>query len=92
MISRRAIREFAKIHPDSLPSLSNWYTVARRAEWKTFVELSTDFSAANQVGRRTVFNVGGGKYRLIARVNFGKQRLYVLFVMKHSDYNRDRWK
>lgn len=92
MISRKAIREFAAKHPDSLPSLSNWYGIVRRATWANLVQLKADFASADQVERRTVFNIGGGKYRLIARVNYARQGVFILFVMKHSEYEKGQWK
>ncbi len=92
MISRKAVREFSKIHPDALASLSNWYVIARKAAWKTFAELREDFGNADQVGRRTVFNVGGNKYRLIARVNYKSARVFILHIMKHSEYTKGDWK
>ena len=92
MISRKAIRDFAALHPDALPSLSNWFGIVRRAVWTNFTQLKADFAAADQFERRTIFNIGGGKYRLIARVNYTRQRVYILFIMKHSEYSKDRWK
>jgi mRNA interferase HigB len=44
------------------------------------------------VGRCVVFNIGGNKYRLIARILFAKQRVYILKVMTHSEYDEDKWK
>ena len=92
VISRKAIREFSTKHPDSLPSLSNWYAITRRATWKNLIDLQADFASADLVGRRTVFNVAGNKYRLIARVNHRIQRVYILRIMKHDEYSKGEWK
>jgi mRNA-degrading endonuclease HigB of HigAB toxin-antitoxin module len=37
-------------------------------------ETKADFPAADLVGRRTVFNIKGNSYRLLARVNYQTQR------------------
>ncbi len=92
MISRRAIREFGKAHPDSVPSLSNWLQITRKATWRTFPELREDFGSADQVGRRTVFNIAGNKFRLIARVNYHTARVFILHIMKHTEYVKGEWK
>jgi len=92
VISRKAIRDFAVKYPDSLPSLNNWYRITRRAHWKTFTELRADFGSADQVERRTVFNISGNKYRLIARVNYHTARVFILHIMKHTDYAKREWK
>jgi mRNA interferase HigB len=91
VISRKAIRDFAKQHPDALPSLSNWYSITRRAKWKNLAELHVDFPGADLVGRRTVFNISGNKYRLIARVNY-RGRVFILRIMKHGEYTKGEWK
>ncbi len=92
VISRRAIREYSEIHPDALPSLSNWFSITRKAAWKTLADLREDFRSADVVGRRTVFNIRGNKYRLIARVNYTTQRVFVLHIMTHEEHNEGDWK
>ncbi len=92
MISRKAIREFARTHPDALPSLSNWYAITRRAVWKTLAELHADFSSADMVGLRTVFNIAGNKYRLIARVNYRSNKVFILAIVTHVEYAKGKWK
>ena len=92
MISVKAIRDYGKIHPDAVPSLSNWLTITRKARWQTFVKLREDFGSADQVGRRTVFNISGNKYRLIARVNYLTQMVFILHIMKHTEYAKGEWK
>jgi mRNA interferase HigB len=92
VISRKAIREFGKVHADSAPSLSNWLQTARKAKWRNFEDLRADFGSADQVGRRTVFKVAGNKHRLIARVNYRSRRLFILDIMKHDDCVKGDWK
>ena len=92
MISRKATREFGAKHPDAVPSLSNWLITTRKARWQNFAELRDDFGSADQVGRRTVFNIGGNKYRLVARVNYHTERVFILHIMKHTEYAKGDWK
>ena len=92
MISRKATQEFGKKHADSVPSLSNWLGITRRAIWRDFTELRKDFGSADQVGRRTVFNIAGNKYRLIARVNYQTQKVFILHIMTHDEYSKGDWK
>ena len=92
MVTIKPVREFAAKRADSAPSLSNWLRITRAAAWRTFAELRADFGAADQVGRRTVFNVAGNKYGLIARVNYQTQRVFVLGIMTHAQYAKGDWK
>jgi len=92
VISRKATRDFGKEHAGSVPSLSNWLGITRKAKWRDFTEVRKDFGSADQVGRRTVFNIGGNKYHLIARVNYRTQRVFVLHIMTHKEYLKGDWK
>jgi mRNA interferase HigB len=44
------------------------------------------------VDRRTVFNIAGNKYRLIARVNYLSRRIFILHILKHAEYEKGAWK
>ncbi len=84
--------QFWREHPDAKSSLESWYAVVRKADWKTPAELKQVYSSVDVVGRRTVFNIAGNKYRLIARVNYQTQRVFVLYILTHMEYDRGVWK
>jgi mRNA interferase HigB len=92
IIKRGALERFWQEHPDAKPSLEYWYGVVRRANWQTPVEMKQVYANADLVGRRTVFNISGNKYRLIARVNYQTQRVFVLYILTHAEYDRGDWK
>lgn len=92
VIKRGALVEFWQKHADARASLESWYAVVRRASWKTPAEMKAVYPNADIVGRRTVFNIAGNKYRLIARVNYYTQRVFVLFILTHAEYDRGEWK
>ncbi len=92
VISRKAIREFVRTHPDALAPLAHWYEVSRRAAWNTLADVRADFSHADAVGKYTVFNIGGNKYRLIAAIKYKWQVLYIRHVLTHAEYDRGAWK
>jgi mRNA interferase HigB len=92
IIKRGALEQFWQKHPDAKASLESWYAVARRANWKTPVELKQVYRNADLVGRRTVFNIACNKYRLIARVNYQTQRVFVLYLLMHAEYDKGAWK
>ena len=92
MIKRGALVQFWERHPDARASLESWYAVVRKAVWKSPAEMKQVYPSADLVGRRTVFNIAGNKYRLIARVNYQTQRVFVLFILTHAEYGRGDWK
>ena len=92
IIKRGALVHFWQRHPDAQASLESWYAVVRQARWKTPAELKQVYRTADLVGRRTVFNIAGNKYRLIARVNYQTQRVFVLYLLTHAEYDKGAWK
>jgi mRNA interferase HigB len=88
IIKRGALVQFWEQHPDARASLESWYGVVRKANWKTPAELKHVYRNADLVGRRTVFNIAGNKYRLIARVNYQSQRVFVLYLLTHAEYDK----
>lgn len=78
VVSIKKLREFWTEHAQSETALRAWYTIAKAAEWKHLAELKKSFPAADVVGRRTVFDISGNRFRLIARVNYKTRRVFVL--------------
>jgi mRNA interferase HigB len=92
IIKRAALVRFWSQHPDAKASLEAWFGIVRKAKWTSPIEMKQVYGNADLVGRRTVFNIAGNKYRLIARVNYVSQTVFVLHVLKHSDYDKGIWK
>jgi mRNA interferase HigB len=40
----------------------------------------------------TVFNIGGNKYRLVARIRYDYQLVNVRVVLTHREYDEGQWK
>lgn len=92
IITRRRLRRFWEQHPDAAKPLRAWYAQVSHARWQNFTEVRRDFPSADQVRRLTVFNIGGNKYRLVVRIEYERQRVYIRAVMTHAEYDKDRWK
>ncbi len=92
IIKRGALEQFWQQHADAKTSLESWYAVVRQANLKTPAEMKQVYHNADLVGRRTVFNIAGNKYRLIARVNYRTQRVFVLHLLTHAEYDKGAWK
>jgi mRNA interferase HigB len=92
IIKRGALVQFWEKRPDAKASLESWYAVVRRADWKTPAEMKQVYRNADLLGRRTIFNIAGNKYRLIARVNYRTQCVFVLYLLTHAEYDKGAWK
>ena len=91
VISQKRLRDFWATHTASQIPLQAWYALTVAADWRNFSQLRVMFPAADQVGNCIVFNIGGNKFRLIARIFYRSHKLYVLRVMTHAEYDRDDW-
>jgi len=57
-----------------------------------FAELREIFPSADQVTNKTIFNIGGNKYRLIAALHYNRERVYIRAILTHRDYDKGNWK
>lgn len=93
VIKRGRLEEFwsGAGHGDSKSALLAWYQITTDAVWRSFAEVKATFRTADLFGDCVIFNIGGNKYRLIARIRY-ESRVYVRHVLTHSEYDRGRWK
>lgn len=75
----------------------HWLETVRRSEWNNHADVRRGFTDADRVtvesGRTVyVFNIEHNRHRLIAAIHFNTQTVYVLWIMTHSEYDRNRWK
>ena len=91
IISKKKLREFWEKYPKAKSALEAWYQAARNAEWESFNDVRKTFNMADQVGRFTVFDIGGNKFRLIAAIHFNRGKLFVRHVLTHSEYDEGKW-
>jgi mRNA interferase HigB len=92
VISQKMLRQFWAAHPDAEEPLRAWHRTVEAAEWDRFADLREVYPNADQVGRCIVFNIAGNKYRLIAAIHFNRRKVFVLAVLTHKVYDKDKWK
>lgn len=92
VISRKALRQFWEIYPDSRSSLLHWYKTITKHDFFTFNEIRATFPTADKVDDFIVFNISGNKYRLITSIHFNRGKVYIRHVLTHSEYDKGAWK
>jgi len=92
VISYKRIREFSSNHRDAEASLTAWYRTAKRSNWRNLTEVKRVYPSADLVGRYTAFNIRGNKYRLIARIIYRSQTVFIVAVLTHEEYDLGKWK
>jgi mRNA interferase HigB len=92
VITRKRLNKFAEKHSDTRSPLARWYAIMRKARFLNFVQLREIFPQADQVGKFTVFDIGGNKVRLIAAVHYNRNKIYIRHVLTHQEYDAGQWK
>ena len=87
IFSKSTLSEFWKSRPDSEQYLKTWYDTAMSSDWKTPNDIKKTHAQASILkNNRIVFNIKGNSYRLVTKINFEKQWIFVRFLGPHSDY------
>jgi mRNA interferase HigB len=94
VITKRRLRKFWENpkHPHAERPLLDWYQAVTDAEWHRFADVKMTFNSCDQVGSKTVFDVGGNRYRIIAFIDYESQRVYIRAVLDHKEYDKGNWK
>jgi mRNA interferase HigB len=92
VISKKAWRGAVAADPSLEEPISAWYKVASAAKWKNLTDVRKTYSHADFVDPFTVFNIKGGNYRLIVKIEYRWQMIFVKHLLTHAEYKRNRWK
>jgi mRNA interferase HigB len=83
---------FIAEHPDAKSPLNVFIDVAREAVWKSIVDVRQIYPHADAVGKCTVFNIKGNHYRLVVKIDYRTQIIYIKKVLTHAEYDKGKWK
>ena len=86
-----ALARFTKRHAASRKPLQRFLAIARLADWPHFPAVKQTFPATDYAPSTgtLIFDIGGNKFRLVARVDFEEQVLYLQRVLTHEEHNRE---
>jgi mRNA interferase HigB len=89
VIAKKILRDFWETHADCEQQLKSWYLEAGRANWETPGDIKAEYpSASILTGNRVVFNIKGNNYRLIVKISYEHQMIWVRFVGTHAAYDK----
>ena len=89
VIAIKTLREFWETHADCEQQLKAWYKEAGKAVWKNHNELKSEYPSASILqDNRVVFNIKGNNYRLIVKINYDYQMVWIRFIGTHAEYDK----
>ncbi|MCR4340570.1 MAG: type II toxin-antitoxin system HigB family toxin [Gemmatimonadaceae bacterium] len=89
IITQTRLREFGRQHPDSDGPLRAWETIMRAKKYRRPHEIRADFGTVDFLGSgKTVFDIGGNKYRLVTKILYRAGQVLIRHVVTHREYDR----
>jgi mRNA interferase HigB len=90
IIKVKTLREFWNEHPDVEQPLRTWVSAAEKAMWRNQEDVKASYPGVIPIrDNRFVFKrLKGTDYRLVIKVNYKFQKVFIRFIGTHSQYDR----
>ena len=89
VIKRPTLIGFYKKHNDAQGPLEAWWQEAKHAKWSCPADIKRLYPSSSLLGsNRVVFNIGGNKYRLVVKINYPTQTVFIRFIGTHKEYEK----
>ena len=89
IISKRTLREYWIQFPDTENQLLSWYKVMETGRYNHSNDIFDNFPFSRSIGAaRYVFKIKGNQYRLIVKINFDLQAVWIRFIGTHLQYEK----
>lgn len=89
IIAKKILRYFWEGHPDIEQQLKSWYQETSKAKWDGPNQIKLEYPSASFLAdNRVVFNIRGNHYRLIVKINYDYQMIWIRFIGTHAEYDK----
>jgi mRNA interferase HigB len=91
IIAKRTLVEFWEKNPeyrDARGQLEAWYGEVKSAAWRKPTDVKERYRNSSIIkSGRVVFNICGNKYRLVVKINYPAQIVFIRFIGTHEEYD-----
>jgi mRNA interferase HigB len=97
IITERKLREFWQAGTNAADkqarekAMKEWIAVVSKANWKRFADIRSTFNHNDVYKNCVIFDVGGNKYRIIAKLGYRVKLIFIRFVMTHEECDEKKW-
>ena len=89
ILTKKRLRDYWEAHAQAEQPLKRWHDYAQNAKWYSPADVKRDYATADILpDNRVVFNINGNNYRLVVKIEYRFQDVYVRFIGTHSEYDR----
>ncbi|MBI5191604.1 MAG: type II toxin-antitoxin system HigB family toxin [Nitrospirae bacterium] len=90
VIARSRLAGYWKKYRDAKGQLDAWYHEADKAEWAGTQDIKRRYPSASFLHDNiVVFNIKGNKCRLVVKVRYESQAVFVRWFGTHADYDKE---
>jgi mRNA interferase HigB len=90
IIAKRTLRAFWLRHRAAQAPLELWHARTAKAKWTGPADVKARFGTTVDfvAGNRAIFDIGGNRFRLVAKIDYRVGLVLVRFVGTHAEYDR----
>jgi mRNA interferase HigB len=89
VIAKKTLRDYWEIHTDCEQQLKSWFQETEKTLWTNPNDIKIMYpSASILTDNRVTFNIKGNKYRLIVKINYAYQIVWIRFIGTHAEYDK----
>lgn len=89
IFAKSTLREYWKKQPETEQYLKTWYDTAIKSEWNSPHDIKNTYSNVSILkNNRIVFNIKGNEYRLVVKINYERQWIFIRFIGTHEEYDQ----
>lgn len=91
IIAKRTPVDFWEKNPayrDAKGHLEAWYVEVKSAAWRKPTDIKERYRNSSILeSGRAVFNICGNKYRIVVKINYPAQIVFIRFIGAHEEYD-----
>lgn len=89
IISKKHLKDFWENNRDAEKPLKQWMLIMEPFCWNSPDEITRHIANSRAIkDNRIIFKIGGNKYRLIVKVHYYADVVYIKFIGTHEEYDR----
>ena len=89
VIAKKILREFWEENKYCEQQLKSWFREASKAEWENPNQIQSEYQSASILNvNRVVFNIKGNNYRLVVKISYEYQMVWIRFIGTHKEYDK----
>ena len=89
VIAKKILRDFWEKHKDCEQQLKVWFHEAEKSEWENPNQIKEEYPSASILNdNRVIFNIKGNSYRLVVKISYEYQMIWIRFIGTHVEYDK----